>query len=121
MVVTLQLEPVRVSAIAVNTAIELSTLSHMLGRLERDGLLERVRAKDDSRSVCVTLTPRGRTVALRARSAMRDHQEIMIDGLDDEAVATLRELLRRVYENVDAAAGPPSVLPAAARGRRKRT
>jgi DNA-binding MarR family transcriptional regulator len=104
MIVTLQHEPIRVSAVAAGTAIELSTLSHMLGRLERDKLVKRTRDANDSRSVAVTLTPRGRQIAKKAQAASYDHQEIMLAGLTPDQIATLRALLRHVYDNVDATA-----------------
>ena len=105
MIVTLRHEPMRVSALAAGTAIELSTLSHMLGRLERNALVKRERDTSDSRSVTVTLTPRGRTIAKRARTAAANHQEIMLAGLAPAQIHTLRDLLRHVYANVEATTG----------------
>jgi len=122
MIVTLQHEPIRVSAIAANAAIELSTLSHMLGRLERERLVKRSRDAGDSRSVSVTLTQRGRRIAAKAQASSRDHQEVMLAGFTAEQIQTLRGLLREVYRNVDASTsvvpGTPTLEPPVRRRRR---
>jgi DNA-binding MarR family transcriptional regulator len=101
--VTLQHGPIRVGTIAEYTSLELSTLSHMLGRLERDGLLSRTRVRNDARSVDVALTARGRTIAQRAERQMMLHQEQMVAGFSAADLRTFRRLLRRSFERVTAA------------------
>jgi DNA-binding MarR family transcriptional regulator len=75
----------------------------MLGRLERDGILSRTRVRNDARSVNVTLTARGRTIAQRAEKQMMLHQEQMVAGFSEADLRTFRSLLLRSYERVTAA------------------
>jgi DNA-binding MarR family transcriptional regulator len=101
--VTLQHGPIRVGSIAEYTSLELSTLSHMLGRLERAGILTRTRVPRDARSVDVALTARGKRVAQRAEQQMMLHQEQMIAGFSAADARTFRRLLRRSFDLVTAA------------------
>jgi len=98
--VTLQHGPIRVSLIAEYTSLGLSTLSHMLGRLERAGLLVRKRVAGDARSVDVVLTARGRDVAGRGEVLMMRHQEEFVEGFTRAEIETFRRLLRRSYERI---------------------
>jgi MarR family transcriptional regulator, organic hydroperoxide resistance regulator len=102
--VTLQHGPLRVSLIAEYTALELSTLSHMLGRLEKARILTRKRIANDARSVEVTLTARGRRLAQRAEKQMMIHQEQMLDGFTAAEIATFRRLIAQTYERIAAIA-----------------
>jgi DNA-binding MarR family transcriptional regulator len=100
--VTLQHGPIRVSLVAEYTSLGLSTLSHMLGRLERAGILRRKRVPDDARSVDVVLTSKGRAVAQRAEVLMIRHQDEYVDGFTPAEISTFRRLLQRSYERIDA-------------------
>jgi DNA-binding MarR family transcriptional regulator len=100
--VALQHGPMRVGVIAEYTSLELSTLSHMLGRLESDGILSRRRVLGDARSVDVALTARGRKIAQRAERQMMLHQEQMLDGFTAAETKTFRRLLQRSYERIAA-------------------
>ena len=98
--VTLQHGPIRVGLIAEYTSLGFSTLSHMLGRLERAGLLRRKRVAGDARSVDVVLTAKGRTIAQRAEILMMRHQEEYVDGFSPAEIELFRRLLRRSYERI---------------------
>ena len=56
-----------ITAIADRLALEPSTITPLVKRLEQAGLADRRRNKDDERQVQVTLTPKGR--ALHARTS----------------------------------------------------
>ncbi|MER6814752.1 MarR family transcriptional regulator [Spirillospora sp. NPDC000708] len=81
--------------------LDSGTLSPLLKRLEFAGLVERRRSRDDERSVTVHLTERGD--ALRARAADVPRRILEATGLDLQELLTLRETLRRVTANLDAA------------------
>ena len=104
MVVLLQNPNVRVGEIAEITCIELSTLSHMLRRFERDGLITRRRPPDDNRSVIVALTARGRRVAADVHEIVKSHQTTMLAGIPAGDIAVLRRVLDLMAANVEAAA-----------------
>ena len=95
-------ETVTPSAICAALSLDAGYLSRMLARLERDGLVARVRSPSDGRSVRLTLTPQGRSFfdALNARSAAQ--VEALIGGLSGRqqrdlsgALETARALLEQ--------------------------
>jgi len=56
----------RVQEIADRVHLSQSALSRLVGRLERDGLVERCVCLEDRRGVWVTLTPKGRALHAEA-------------------------------------------------------
>ncbi len=113
--VTLQHGPIRVSLVAEYTALGLSTLSHMLGRLERAGIVARKRVAGDARSVDVVLTAKGNRIALAAETLMMRHQEELIDGFSAAEVEIFRRLLQRSYESIAAITDAPATATLATR------
>ncbi len=91
----------KVGELAGNTAIELSTLSHLLTRMGRDGLVKRRRVGNDQRSVAVCLTPAGRALTEKVAPLAMAHERVALAGFDDDEARTLKALLRRVAENVE--------------------
>lgn len=91
----------RVGELAGNTAIELSTLSHLLTRMGRDGLVKRRRVGGDQRSVAVCLTPAGRALTEKVAPLAMAHERVALAGFDDNEARTLKALLRRVARNVE--------------------
>jgi DNA-binding MarR family transcriptional regulator len=100
--VTLQHGPIRVSLVAEYTSLGLSTLSHMLGRLERAGVIARKRVLNDARSVDVELTAKGREIAHGAETLMMRHQEELLDGFSAADMELFRGFLQRSYESIAA-------------------
>ncbi len=58
--------PMRLGAIARETALTAATISDAVSTLEEKGLVEKRRAIDDGRALAVRLTARGRTAAKHA-------------------------------------------------------
>jgi DNA-binding MarR family transcriptional regulator len=56
-------QPVRAGEVAAHTGLAMSSVTALLGRLERRGYLRRVRPPHNQRIVLVQLTPTGREVA----------------------------------------------------------
>jgi DNA-binding MarR family transcriptional regulator len=83
------------------TGIEKSTLSRLLDRLEKRGLVKRGRDPEDGRSVIVSLTAKGRKLAQKHRPVYyRDYEGILLQGFDENEVARFRSDLVRMLENV---------------------
>ncbi len=99
----------RLSDLAERTSIEISTLSRIIGGMETTGLLRRTRANTDARAVAIRIEPRGREMVQRLLPAAEALQRNALAGLTEAEEAQLKELLRRVYENLDGRS-----LPAAA-------
>ena len=81
--------------------LDYGTLSPLLKRLEREGLVRRVRRAEDERSVRVSLTEQG--IALRGRADCIPEQVLAATGLEPEAFEELRETLSRLIAAVASA------------------
>jgi len=95
----LETAPMRIGELAELTCIDFSTLSHMLRRLERRGLLRRGPDKTDYRSVVVKLTAKGKKIALECRDASLLHEKTLIGGLNKDRVESLKNVLILIYGN----------------------
>jgi DNA-binding MarR family transcriptional regulator len=82
-----------------------ATVTEMLGHLEADGLVERVRSDRDKRVVLVSLTPRGRTLVSQRRADWERRWQAALDEFDDEqlrgAAAVLDRLAALFNERAD--------------------
>ena len=94
-----------VGALSDLTSINFSTLSRVLGRMEKKDLIRRLRGIDDARSFTIDLTETGRTVtdtilpqavALEARAT---------GNFSEAELATLRQLLGKLYAGLSDDAG----------------
>jgi|GEM_PF-2309677 len=80
-------------------AVDLSTVSHVLRRLERDGLVKRVREIKDNRVVIVTLTEAGVSLATKCRKMALQHEELMLQSISKKERDMFKRTLGRVYDN----------------------
>ncbi len=78
------------------------TLSVLLGKMERDGLVrrERVASEGCRTAIRVLFTEKGREVAERLEEAVERLESVGFDGFSDENRKTLLEMLCRVTENI---------------------
>ncbi len=92
----------RLSGLAALTSIELSTLSRLVGRMERSGLLNRSRADGDRREIALALTAKGTRTTRAIIGAARRYERVALRGVRKAEEAQLKRLLVRVYANLDA-------------------
>ncbi|WP_207456555.1 MarR family winged helix-turn-helix transcriptional regulator [Desertivibrio insolitus] len=81
--------PRRVRDLSEDLLLEPATLSPLLKRLEKAGLLERLRSSEDERALAVTLTDEGR--ALRSRAEAVPGQIVERLGVSVEELETMRD------------------------------
>ena len=93
----------RLSDLANVTSIEISTLSRIVGSMERKGLVNRNRAGHDAREVRLSLSDAGRSMTKKIIPLALDYEARLTAGLSDEELATLKRLLVRMFANM---AGP---------------
>jgi MarR family transcriptional regulator, organic hydroperoxide resistance regulator len=84
------------------TSIEASTLSRLVSRLIRMGLVTRTRSASSNREVVVKLSPKGQTLAARLIPIARDYEAAAIAGITAGELAALKRSLRRMYGNMKA-------------------
>lgn len=77
-------------------------LTNRLSRLEQAGLVRRVPAAEDGRSVLVELTPAGRRLAERAFRADMAHEKAVLEGLSTSDRRQLADLLRKLSLTLEA-------------------
>lgn len=92
------------SQLAARLRIEQPTVSKMLERLERVGLVRRERDPQDGRVSRVFLTPEGRAVRSEVLACWADLDARMTRRLTAEQVVALRETLRLMREDLGDAA-----------------
>jgi DNA-binding MarR family transcriptional regulator len=98
--------PRRVRDISEELRLEPATLSPLLKRLEKSGLLERLRSSEDERALAVTLTDEGR--ALRSRAEGVPGQIVERLGVSVEELETMRDgLLTLLHASERARTGAP--------------
>jgi DNA-binding MarR family transcriptional regulator len=90
----------RQTDLAEMTSIDASTLSRLITRLVRDGLVKRTRSRADSREVAVALTANGKNLMTRLVPVAVGLQTAATRKLSKPDLATLKRVLRKMHENL---------------------
>lgn len=93
------------------TSIDSSTLSRLVSRLVRLGIVTRTRSASSNREVVVKLSAKGAALAADLIPIAREFEAAAITGLSREELMVLKRCLRRMYSAMKAR-------PVAANGRR---
>jgi DNA-binding MarR family transcriptional regulator len=84
------------------TSIDSSTLSRLVTRLVRIGLVTRTRSASSNREVAVKLSPKGDALVARLIPIGLEFESAAISGLSPAELMTLKRCLRRMYNNTKA-------------------
>lgn len=100
-----------VGALASQLGVDPSNASRLCDRLEKGGMIERLRSKDDRRAVTLRLTPNGHEV-LRAVHATRCEElgRLLGDATTDE-IAEIVAAMTRFADRAERAQRPTAVAP----------
>ena len=101
------------------TSIEVSTLSRLVTRLVRMGIVSRTRSASSTREVVVKLTAKGKAQVARLAPLAREYEAAAIGGVRPDELATVKSALRRMYANMKARQ-PASAAGATPRARSRR-
>lgn len=88
------------SELADQLGVEPPTVTNMLSRMEKAGLLERCRDQRDARCTRVYLTEKGRELRGPVEQRWAVVQERAFAGITAEEEALLRSLLARIHGNL---------------------
>lgn len=99
MLVLWEKDSVNVSEICKRLALETTTLTPLLKRLEVRGLVQRVRSASDERQVIVSLTAEGRAMHAKASGLPSCVAQAM--ALNPKEIGTLRDQLLALRSNLD--------------------
>jgi DNA-binding MarR family transcriptional regulator len=86
--------------LAGSTSIEASTVSRIVTRLIRLGLVTRSRSKTSSREVIVSLSPKGTVLIRKLIPTALGLQEAAVSGVSSADLARLKKTLRTVFYNL---------------------
>ena len=92
----------RIGEIADALGWEKSRVSHLVSRMEKRGLLERVVSAEDARAIQITVTSEGRR---RQLGAMRGHaaevHRVFLEHVRPDERPVVTEVLTRILDNLD--------------------
>lgn len=91
---TLEDGPRRVTELAETEALAQPTVSQLVDRLERRGLVERARCAEDGRAVLVSASAQGRRQLASTQAQYRALMRDTMAGLDDDELAELAAATR---------------------------
>lgn len=89
------------SEVADSTYLPASTMTSVVDRLVKIGLVERGSLPADRRAVVANLTPAGTTVIAAIEAERRRDLVALLDGLDDDDLATFLRLLTWLSAGLD--------------------
>jgi DNA-binding MarR family transcriptional regulator len=79
--------------------IDASAVTRLIDRLEKRGLLTRVRSSEDRRAVRLALTPEGHAIAAKMPKIFTSVLDSLLAGFTPEEVGFLKSMLRRALMN----------------------
>ncbi|WP_301109760.1 MarR family transcriptional regulator [Sporosarcina sp.] len=79
---------------------EASTVSNMLRKLEQDGIVYRTNEGPDHRISNVYLTEKGKQLKVPITKIWEEHEKQMLQGISNEELGTLRNVLYQMKENL---------------------
>lgn len=86
--------PVRISALAATTGVSQPSMTELVGRLQREGLVTRLADPQDARATLVDITARGRAVRVKLQKSVHDRLIELLDMLPAESRTTLSLAMR---------------------------
>jgi DNA-binding MarR family transcriptional regulator len=82
------------------TSVDASTMSRLVTRLARTGLVTRQRSQTSSREVVIELTVKGKALVARIIPFAQELEHAAAAGIPAKDMVVVRRVLRRMYENM---------------------
>lgn len=77
-----------------------AAIGKAIDALERAGLVERRKDRDDRRKALVCLTEEGKKVSRKVARMRKEFQSIVVTGFAEDEIEAFRNLLGRAYDNI---------------------
>ncbi len=90
--------PLSLGEIARSTGVNVSTLSRLIGRMEKRALVSRDRSRKDSRAVHITLLPAGEAMFQILWPEAARLEDMVTDNFSSEETAKLKAALQEVED-----------------------
>ena len=91
----------RMGELARRTSMDASTLTRVIDGMEQRGIARRVREDGDARSVAVHATPQGSALTAKIIPLALTYEDVALAGFGAAEARLLKQMLVRVYENMD--------------------
>jgi DNA-binding MarR family transcriptional regulator len=91
----------RLNDLSVMTTVELSTLSRLVGHMEKEGLVVRSRLESNARTVAITLTAKGAALVEELMPIARHFEHVAVSKLPKANLDLLKKALVDVHQNLD--------------------
>ena len=91
----------RLGDLSQMTSVEISTLSRLVGVMQRRGLLSRTRPDSNARTVEINLTKSGCALVEQLIPLAQRHEEVGLQGFAADEVDILKKNLNAVYRNLE--------------------
>ena len=88
------------------TALEKSTLTCMLDRLEKAGFIRRVPSSEDRRRIHIRRTAKDKALEKKYLAVSAEMTELFYHGFRPEEIDRFEEFLRRIYGNLSQIENP---------------
>lgn len=93
--------PARISVLATSSGVTQPSMTELVGRLQREGLVTRFTDPQDARATLVDITARGRTRLAKLQKSTHDRVVELLDMLPAEDQATLSLAMRVASPLID--------------------
>lgn len=91
----------RLNDLCAMTSIEISTLSRLVGSMEKLGFIERSRLPGNARTVSINLTHQGKVMVKKLLPIASHFEDMAVAGFSKAQLTVLKNSLESVYENLD--------------------
>lgn len=98
---TLNDGPRTIGDLAEITLIQQPTLTKLIDRMAREGLVRRQPHSDDGRKVVVAIAGRGAALVRKLLPQAKRHETDVLAGYDGDEAATLKRILRTLIARTD--------------------
>jgi DNA-binding MarR family transcriptional regulator len=89
-----------IKEIVARTQLSFPTITVLLGQMEKTGLIERRRDRQDGRAVRVRLTPLTRSLEPKCHQVVRRLNDVIQQGMSRAEVRRLRDLIARMIRSM---------------------
>lgn len=100
MFVLWQKDRIPIRDLARQTALEKSTLTSMLDRLEQNGFLKRIPSPDDRRQILIELTEISKSLRSNYEQVSAEMNDLFYQSLSETEITQFEMVLERIYENL---------------------
>lgn len=87
--------------ISLDTGLALNTLTNMLNKMEKKGLIYRKQSNDDKRKKYVFLTDKGKSLEIKSKATTDKMDEIFYKGFSEKDIKEFESMLRKIISNLE--------------------